>query len=832
MKLTLHFYKLFFCFTFLCGFTAHSQIVNIPDQEFKQALISYYPNIDTNNDGDIQEAEAEAVTSLTITNYQYMMMMDPCMDPMDPNCTGGGGLEVYGINDFTGIEAFINLTYLNCSTNDLSSLNISALTQLTYLDCSSNINYNGAPYSTGISSLQLPNTSTLTTVIAGYNNIAGSLDLTSLLNLETLDLNSNQITAILLPNSNTLESLKIKQNQLNSINLIPNTGLTYLDCSYNALSALDIDANTLLSTLICSNNQLPDLNVSQNSNLAILDCRNNQLTSLDVLQNPLISYLDCRLNSITSLDVTQQRTALTRLYCSDNNLSSLNMKNGNNTDLSASSYFRVENNPSLSLICVDNIVYASATFNNIDSQMFFAENCSFIPAMSNTITGTIAYDFDVNGCDAADVKSINTKIATVSNNVSSLTFTNTNGVYTLYTPDASSTTSITPNYPSFFTVSPSSQTSIFASTGNTDVVDYCITANSLVEDVSIDVLPTFEARPGFQTSVRVFYKNNGSAIVSGSFDFSYDEDMQTLNSTSETPISEVGNLLTWNYSNLLPFESRYVDVFLTTNTPTDTNNPVNNGDILNYTGNISTTTGDIDSTNNTTIVDDMTIGSYDPNDSIFLEGEYITVQEASAFLHVRIRFQNTGTASAINIRVETLLDSDLDWDTFEPMTASHNFVTKLSDNNKAEFFFENIYLDDSTSNEPASHGWVYFKIKPKTDFTIGDIADSTASIFFDYNSPIITNTATTQIETTLSIEDATNNQPIFVAYPNPAKENLTVSMETEASYRLTTVNGQVINQGQFKKGKNTLNTSNLANGLYFLQVKTATGLSSKKILKE
>lgn len=428
---------------FLCiSIFVEAQIVTIPDSEFKQALLNYSPRIDTNYNNQIEISEAQAVTSLTITNHQYFMNpggMDPMTGDMFP------GIEVFGISDFTGIEAFINLTYLNCSYNDITSLDVSALTQLQYLDCSNSINYNGFPMNgggTGIATLNLPTSVTLQTLKCNANVLSGSLNLTSFTNLGTLDISNNQITTVLLPNTTILQSLKLRNNQISNLNLTSNSGLTYLECSYNPLGTIDISSNTILATLICTN---------------------NQLTSLDVLQNPLLATIDCKNNLITSLDVTQQRTALTKLYCNNNNLSSLKMKNGNNTALTNTN-FDARNNTNLTLICVDDINYASTTFNYINNQMFFADNCSFIPNGVNTITGTISYDFDVNGCDPADVKSINTKIATVSTNVSSLTFSNTTGAYTLYTPDASSTTSITPNFPSFFSVSPSSQisTKLFA----------------------------------------------------------------------------------------------------------------------------------------------------------------------------------------------------------------------------------------------------------------------------------------------------------------------------------------------------------------------------------
>jgi len=59
------------------------------------------------------------------------------------------------------------------------------------------------------------------------------------------------------------------------------------------------------------------------------------------------------------------------------------------------------------------------------------------------------------------------------------------------------------------------------------------------------------------------------------------------------------------------------------------------------------------------------IGAFDPNDINVLEGSEILYEEADNYLHYVIRFQNTGNAEAINVRVENLLDERLDWSSFQ-----------------------------------------------------------------------------------------------------------------------------------------------------------------------
>jgi Leucine-rich repeat (LRR) protein len=99
--------------------------------------------------------------------------------------------------------------------------------------------------------------------------------------------------------------------------------VTYLNVrSQNIADLTGIEAFTALTYLWCYDNQLTSLNVSQNTALNYLDCANNQLTSLNLSQNTALTTLWCSYNQLNSLDVSQN-TALTELYCYSNQLSSL-----------------------------------------------------------------------------------------------------------------------------------------------------------------------------------------------------------------------------------------------------------------------------------------------------------------------------------------------------------------------------------------------------------------------------------------------------------------------------------------------------------------------------
>ena len=102
-------------------------------------------------------------------------------------------------------------------------------------------------------------------------------------------------------------------------------GITRIYVSYGNISSLKgIEYFTALTELFCSNNQLTVLDVSKNTALDYLDCGNNQLTALDVSKNTALTELWCDNNQLTALDVSKN-TALIRLFCHDNQLTALDV---------------------------------------------------------------------------------------------------------------------------------------------------------------------------------------------------------------------------------------------------------------------------------------------------------------------------------------------------------------------------------------------------------------------------------------------------------------------------------------------------------------------------
>ncbi len=179
-------------------------------------------------------------------------------------------------------------------------------------------------------------------------------------------------------NINTITFLNISNKNISDLTGLEDfTMLQYLNCDNNLLTNIDIIINLLhLTDLFCINNQLTSLDVSNNSNLDNLRCENNLLTSLNVSQNTALQNLNCKDNQITSLDLSLN-TSMYSLNCQNNQLTELNFKNGNNAAITTSTGFRVNGNPNLFCIEVDDVAYSTSSwYFGYDAQMYFSEDCN------------------------------------------------------------------------------------------------------------------------------------------------------------------------------------------------------------------------------------------------------------------------------------------------------------------------------------------------------------------------------------------------------------------------------------------------------------------------
>jgi uncharacterized repeat protein (TIGR01451 family) len=148
--------------------------------------------------------------------------------------------------------------------------------------------------------------------------------------------------------------------------------------------------------------------------------------------------------------------------------------------------------------------------------------------------------------------------------------------------------------------------------------------------------------------------------------------------------------------------------------------------------------------NGSWVLDPIVVCSYDPNDKYtaypgYTEANHFVLAEDE--IEYRIRFQNEGNWAAQDVVIKDTLDvTKLDMSSFYPVFGSHSFMTCVNENGALDFSFENINLPFADEDEPASQGYVVYRIKPLSGVQPGDVVNNTAYIYFDNNPAIVTNT--------------------------------------------------------------------------------------------
>ena len=445
----------------------------------------------------------------------------------------------------------------------------------------------------------------------------------------------------------------------------------------------------------------------------------------------------------------------------------------------------------------------------------------------NEINGNLNLDINSDDCISSDVNISNLLIETTDGNGSLSTISLENGFYQLFPDEGNYTTSIVSQLPNYYTSNPLSQISNFVGIGNTDTIDFCIEPTGVYNDLNISVYPSInDPRPGFDTTYQIVYKNIGTTQLSGFVSFEFDDAKLQFLNASETVTSQTANTLNFDFTDLNPFETRTIDLEFNVFAP-----PITNiDDVLVSTATINPVSGDETEDDNVFELNQTVIGSYDPNDITVLEGDEIFIEDANKYLHYLIRFQNTGTASAINVNVEHVLDDNLDWTTMELESLSHTGRVEIENQTDVSFIFNNINLPDSTNDEPNSHGFIAFKIKPKSNVQVGDIISGVADIYFDFNPPIITNTVNTEVVESLSIDEV--SAEIVKLYPNPAKNTIQMtSNQVIESLMVIDINGRVLQTLEILTTDYSLDISNLSKGVYFIELLSGESKSTKKFIK-
>jgi hypothetical protein len=682
-----------------------------------------------------------------------------------------------------------NLDSLSCAGNQLTSITLASCPNLLYFD--------------------------------GGDNPLTSLDISTCTQLRDLYCNATQLSTLDVSNCPNLKMLGFMNNNISSINLSNCPNIVYLCTDGNNLSSIDVSNMSNLLYFYCAGNQLTSLNVSGLQHLNELQCSGNLFTSLDLSNLPNLQYFTCTNSLVTSLDFSDSPNFIW-LNCNNNSqLTSLFLKNGTNE---STLYF--PNCPNLHYICADTSQFAVIQQKVVQynlSNVVVNDLCSFsLAGNANDISGKSIFDFDANGCNSTDsayqflglsiFDGTNTTY-TVTNQTGNYAFSLNAGNYTitpqLQNPTYFSANSATINFPN--------------NNNNVQTQDFCVTANGNFPDVEITLVPLTPARPGFDANYEIILYNKGTTLSNGSIMLSFAGSNMTFVSASTAPISQTTNQLTWNYSNLPPLETSVISFKMNLLPP-----PTNNiGDSLAFSVSVPNANDYFPSDNFFTLNQNV-IGAYDPNDKTCLEGKVVSPTKIGDYLHYLIRFQNTGNFYAENVVVVDSLDiTKFDISSIQLLETSHTAKIKVQ-NNSLQFHFEGIMLQDSFTNEPASHGFVVFKIKTKDNLPVNTVVKNKAEIYFDYNLPVITKTETTTFAYPTGIENAAQNLH-FQCYPNPAQNILVVETEKANEFEIVNILGEKV-YNAFIRGKENIDISHLPKGIYVIKEKRAN--SGLRFVKE
>jgi hypothetical protein len=239
------------------------------------------------------------------------------------------------------------------------------------------------------------------------------------------------------------------------------------------------------------------------------------------------------------------------------------------------------------------------------------------------------------------------------------------------------------------------------------------------------------------------------------------------------------------------------------------------------------------------------IGAYDPNDKQASPVGYGSEHfiEENTDLEYLIRFQNTGTDTAFTIVIRDTISSALDLSSLQAGAASHAYTWRFYGEGvqAVEFTFNNIMLPDSFVNEPASNGFIKYRIKQLRDNVIGTVINNTAAIYFDFNEPIFTNTTFHEIGedyipevlvTTVNNAGASELDAIKI-YPNPFTTQTTFELPEAANATLTLIDtqGRLVRSVHSMDKFFQLSSDGLAKGVYFYSILSEeTTLYSGKVI--
>lgn len=355
------------------------------------------------------------------------------------------------------------------------------------------------------------------------------------------------------------------------------------------------------------------------------------------------------------------------------------------------------------------------------------------------VSGSIYTDLDCNGIFDGDDFPIQGQLVYTTGDVP-IGMSNTSGNY-YYSGDQSGITSLYLNDVPGFEINDFGITS--AMPDSLIALDFALCPNGDVTNLATAVshigLPP---RPGFMVNYVICASNLGTVVSDAELIFDYSL-MPGLSVLFAAGGIDNGSSIIWQIEDIGLFEDICFTVTLQVAVGTSA------GTILLPQANVNALpigTTDVDYSNNSHSFQQLVVAAYDPNDKTvnFPVVNHTEIPDGEgAQLEYLIRFQNTGNFFATFVRVVDELPESLDINTIHMINASHDYELSFPEPNVLEWFFDEIMLPDSTTDEPGSHGFIHFRIKTIAGVQLDDVIENNALIYFDFKEAVVTEYAVT-----------------------------------------------------------------------------------------
>jgi uncharacterized delta-60 repeat protein/uncharacterized repeat protein (TIGR01451 family) len=353
----------------------------------------------------------------------------------------------------------------------------------------------------------------------------------------------------------------------------------------------------------------------------------------------------------------------------------------------------------------------------------------------NTIKGSVFIDKNANNIkDSNEPFYNNASIIITKAGIDTIKLVAANGKFATDVDTGSYVTNVAP-YSSYYNIVPATYNSAHSTYFNSDSVSFAMQPIPGKRDLAVSIIPLQVARPGFAVTYKIAYQNNGT-------DTAYAANVKLIATYGKAGVAN--DTIVWNVAQLNPQDTS--SKMVTLKIPAQPS--LNIGDTIRLAATITSSLADLTPNDNTAVLTQRLMGSFDPNDKLESHAGTLTLQQVANadYLTYTIRFQNTGTDTAFNVYIRDTLSNKVDWGTLQVLSSSHNYQLTINDGNNLSFAFNNINLVDSNHNEPASHAYITYRVKSITTLLPADTIKNSASIYFDYNLPVATNTEKTVVQ--------------------------------------------------------------------------------------